>query len=135
MKKTSKIMGIILALSLVFSLAVVSASASSLGDKIKNITKTKVSDITAVTDISGASAEETTAAIVTETPATETVEEVNEEANNEANDEAAAAAEAAQAANVKKANRIANTGDAGIAVAASVAAVAGAAYVIAKKRA
>ena len=57
MKKVSKLMGLILALSLVFTLASVSASASFLDDfknitntKLSNITNTKLSDITNVTN-------------------------------------------------------------------------------------
>lgn len=140
MKKVSKLMGLILALSLVFTLASVSASASFLDDfknitntKLSNITNTKLSDITNVTNTK----QEETAAPAQVTPNTcveIAVEDDNagvssEELTNQAEEQAAASTKA-----VKK-TRIANTGDAGIAVGASVAAVAAAAYVIAKKRA
>ena len=112
-----KVMSLIMALALVLALSV-SASALSLKDI------TKVTDITKLTEVT-----------YTGVTYTDPDEEVSPSvvAPTEVVEEEATVAEEEEAAAVTPSKTIANTGDAGLALGATVAAVAAAAYVISKK--
>jgi len=141
MKKATRILGVILALALVFTFAIPS-SAAGLSDLTKKasgssslakLTATK--NLTATNNITGTKK----AQEPSENVPTQASEVVSEEASDKAASDAAettganANNNASSKGNTKK--TIANTGDAGLAAAGAVAAVAAAAFVVSKKRA
>lgn len=135
MKKATRILGVILALALVFTFAI-SASAAGLSDLTKKASgSSSLAKLTATNNITGTKK----AQEPSENVPTQASEVVSEEASDKAASDAAettganANNNASSKGNTKK--TIANTGDAGLAAAGAVAAVAAAAFVVSKKRA